>query len=109
MNAVATAENRPAYHSDEHTFKNAFRGAHEDQECVQVLFTVLEGCLVVVFGYPVVALVEFGSVFLLIGRGLFVLLQTVRWYQQHIDYVGKRFTSPPVVEIAVVLQELVWE
>jgi hypothetical protein len=37
-----TAEHKPAHHSNEHVLIKASRGAREDQECVQILFTVLE-------------------------------------------------------------------
>jgi hypothetical protein len=76
MNAVATAENRPAYHPHKNTFINSFCRTYEDKESVQVLFTTLQEFLVVLFSYPVVVLVEFVSTTFLVGCFAFVLLHT---------------------------------
>ena len=85
MNAVARAENRPAYHSTKHTLINTSRRTHKDQDCVQVLFPVLQEFFVILFSYLVVVLVELGLVVRLSGQ--FILVQAARWRQQSFGQV----------------------
>jgi hypothetical protein len=75
MNAVATAKNRPTYRYNKRALINTSCGTHEDQECVQVSFEILQEIFVIFCGYLVVVLVEFSLTVALGGQ--FALLWAV--------------------------------
>lgn len=81
MNETATAAYRPAYHSNEPLSNNPFCETYENQERIQVIFTILQEFSVVLVGYIVVVVVEFNFGALLDVRFI-MLWATCGYWQQ---------------------------